>query len=176
MGMKVMRIIKFLVFCVVTLFIALTGLSLLFPSDLRISRVVNVATPKPATLRAIADLQSWEKWNQFVRNPQLTNKKYSPVPSGAGAWFSSDQLKISETGIDTNGIALQWDLKGGKTYQGGIDLLSVNRDSLTVQWWFDLHFRWYPWEKLGAFVYDRKLGPVMEESLDSLRLFLEKSQ
>jgi hypothetical protein len=174
--MKVMRIIKFLVFCVVTLFIALTGLSLLFPSDLRISRVVNVATPKPATLRAIADLQSWEKWNQFVRNPQLTNKKYSPVPSGAGAWFSSDQLKISETGIDTNGIALQWDLKGAKTYRGGIDVLSVNRDSLTVQWWFDLHFRWYPWEKLGAFVYDRKLGPVMEESLDSLRLFLEKSQ
>jgi len=171
-----MRFIKFFVFCVVTLFLALTALSLLFPSDLRISRVTNVPASKARTLQTIADLQSWGKWNQFVRNSQLTNGKYSSPSSGAGAWFSSDQLKISETGTDSNGISLQWDLKGGKTYQGGIDLLSVNWDSLTVQWWFDLHFRWYPWEKLGAFVYDRKLGPVMEESLDSLRLFLEKSQ
>ena len=172
-----MRYIKFFLFAAVTLFLALTGLSLLFPSDLRITRVINVpAASKERTLQTIADLQTWESWNRFVRNSQLTNKKYSPAPAGAGAWFSSDQLKISETGIDTNGIALQWDLKGGKTYMGGIDLLSVNRDSLTVQWWFDLHFRWYPWEKLGAFVYDRKLGPAMEESLDSLRLFLEKSR
>lgn len=171
-----MRFVKFFLFCVLTLFIVLTGLSLLFPSDLRISRVTNVPASKARTLEVIADLQSWGKWNQFVRNPQLTNKKYSATTAGSGAWFSSDQLRVSETGIDSNGIALQWDLKGGKTYQGGIDLLSVNRDSLTVQWWFDLHFRWYPWEKLGAFVYDRKLGPAMEESLDSLRLFLEKSR
>lgn len=171
-----MRYIKFLLFGAITLFLALTALSLLFPSNLRISRVANVPASKARTLDVIADLRSWGQWNRFVRNPQLTNGRYSSPSSGTGARFSSDQLSVSETGIDSNGIALQWDLTGGKTYQGGIDLLSVNPDSLTVQWWFDLHFRWYPWEKLGAFVYDRKLGPVMEESLDSLRLFLEKSR
>lgn len=171
-----MRIIKFFLFGAITLFLALTALSLLFPSNLRISRVTNVPASKARTLEVIADLRSWGQWNRFVRNSQLTNGKYSSPSSGAGARFSSDQLRVSETGIDSNGIALQWDLTGGKTYRGGIDLLSVNPDSLTVQWWFDLHFRWYPWEKLGAFVYDRKLGPVMEESLDSLRLYLEKSR
>src|ERR1700754_1429488 len=56
-----------------------------------------------------------------------------------------------------------------------MDVVAVNRDSLTVQWYFDLTFRWYPWEKMGAFVYDRKLGAAMEESLDSLQLFLKNS-
>jgi len=54
--------------------------------------------------------------------------------------------------------------------------VQVNPDSLTVQWWFELNLRWYPWEKLGVFVYDRKLGPVMEESLDSLKRYVENSR
>jgi hypothetical protein len=171
-----MRYIKFLFISAVSLFLALTALSLLLPSHLRISRVVNVAASRERTAAVIADLRGWNEWNQFVRNTPLTNKQYSTPASGKGAWLSSRELSIHETGADTNGIVLQWDLKGGKRYAGGFDLLSVNRDSLTVQWWFDLYFRWYPWEKLGAFVYDRKLGPAMEESLDTLRQFLEKSQ
>ena len=171
-----MRYIKFLLFAVLSLFIVLTAFSLLFPSDLRISRVINVTASKARTVETIADLRSWGQWNQFVRNTQLTNKQYSSPSGGKGAWLSSDQLAVHEVEADSNGVLLQWDLKGGKRYAGGFDLLTVNPDSLTVQWWFDLHFRWYPWEKLGAFVYDRKLGPAMEESLDSLRSFLEKSR
>ncbi len=168
--------IKFFIIGLLTLFLAMTALSLLLPSNLRISRVVNVSASRARTAAAIADLRGWNDWNQFVRNTPLTNKRYSSPSAGKGAWLSSDQLTIRETVADSNGVVLQWDLKGGKQYAGGFDLLTANSDSLTVQWWFDLHFRWYPWEKLGAFVYDRKLGPAMEESLDSLRLFLEKSR
>ena len=171
-----MRYIKFFLFAAVTLFVVLTAFSLLFPSDMRISRVINVSASKARTLETIADLRSWGQWNQLVRNTQLTNKQYSSPSGGKGAWMSSDQLSVREMETDSNGILLQWDLKGGKRYAGGFDVFTVNRDSLTVQWYFNLHFRWYPWEKLGAFVYDRKLGPVMEESLDSLRAFLEKSR
>lgn len=171
-----MRFVRFFLIGLVTLFLALTALSFLFPSHLRISRVVNVPASRQATTAAIADLRGWEQWNLFVRNTALTNKQYSSPSRGKGAWLSSDQMTIREMDADTNGIVLQWDLKGGKRYAGGFDLLTVNRDSLAVQWWFDLQFRWYPWEKLGAFVYDRKLGPAMEESLDSLRRFLENSR
>lgn len=171
-----MRFVKFFILGVVTLFGVSTGLSLLFPSHLRVSRVVNVAAPRAKVAAVIGDLRSWNEWNSFIRNTSLTNKQYSVPSAGKGAWLSSDQLSVRETAADTNGIAVQWDLKGGKRYAGGFDLLSVNADSLTVQWWFDLNFRWYPWEKLGVFVYDRKLGPVMEESLDSLKRFVEISR
>ncbi|HEY4107816.1 hypothetical protein [Puia sp.] len=171
-----MRFVKFFFLGAVTLFAVFTALSLLFPSHLRVSRVVNVPVSRERTLEAIAELRSWGQWNQLIRNTQLTNLHYSSPSTGKGAWLSSDQLAVHELGADSNGVTLQWDLKGGKRYAGGIDLMTVNRDSLAVQWYFDLDFRWYPWEKMGAFVYDRKLGPAMEESLDSLRLFLEKSR
>lgn len=171
-----MRLLKFAVLGLLTLFIVLTALSLLFPSQLRITRVVNVSAPRTRTATVLADLHSWEEWNRFIRNVPLTNKHFSSPAVGVGATLYSDQYTIRETAADSNGITLQWDLKGGKKYACGFDLLTVNGDSLTIQWWFDLHFRWYPWEKMGAFVYDRKLGPVMEESLDSLREYLEKSR
>ena len=170
-----MRYVKFLILAAVSVFLVLTALSLLFPSHLRISRVINVAASREKVAAVIGDLHSWEEWNGFVRHTPLTHKQYSSPANGKGASLSSDEMTIREIGVDSDGVALQWDLKGGKRYAGGFDLLSVNPDSLTIQWWFNLDFHWYPWEKLGAFVYDRKLGPVMEESLDSLRLFLEKS-
>lgn len=170
-----MRFVKFFIFALVSLFLVFTALSLLFPSHLRVTRVINVSTDKAKTLRVISDIQTWDHWNRFVQNPELTNKKFEPAAPGRG-YFSSDQMTIRLSDLDTTGVALLWDLKHGKQYPGGIDLFYINRDSLTVQWYFDLNFRWYPWEKLGAFVYDRKLGPVMEESLDSLRSYLEKSR
>jgi hypothetical protein len=171
-----MQYLKFGVIGLLALFIVLTGLSLLFPADLRVSRVINVTAPQARTAAVVADLRTWKEWNGFFRSPALTHKRLSSPATGRGAWLASDQLTVRETAADSTGIDLLWELKGGKRYTGGINLLSVNPDSLTVQWWFDLHFRWYPWEKLGAFVYDRKLGPVMEESLDSLRAYLEKSR
>ena len=93
--------------------------------------------------------------------------------SGAGAFLQSDQLRIVEKQVDTAGVLLNWDMINGKQFAGGFQFLSLNPYSLTVQWWFEFHFRWYPWEKLGIFVYDRKLGPVMEESLGALQRFVE---
>ena len=171
-----MRFIRFLLLSLFVLFLVSTLLSLLFPSSLRVMRVINVAASRDKTLAAVSDLRTWTQWNTFVQSPQITNKTWSNFTSGAGAWIHSDQFNIFETGADTSGIVeLSWDLKGGKTYKGGINVYRTFPDSVTVQWWFDLHFRWYPWEKLGVFVYDRKLGPAMEESLTGLKQYVENS-
>ena len=171
----IMRFIRFLLLSVVALFVVSTLLSLLFPSSLRVMRVVNVAASREKTLAAVRDLRAWTQWNEFVRSPQLTHKAWSNSSDGKGAWMRTDQLTVQETGVDTDGIALNWVLTGGKQYAGGISVFQTFPDSVTVQWWFDLHFRWYPWEKLGVFVYDRKLGPAMEESLTGLKEYVENS-
>jgi hypothetical protein len=171
-----MRLIKFAVLAVVTLFLVLTALSLLFPSDLRVARVINVAASPQQVYAAVSDFRTWRGWNDFVSKTPLTNTSYSSPSGGRGAFLRSDQLRIDEKDADSNGILLNWDLTGGKQFIGGFQFLSLNPDSLTVQWWFDFHFRWYPWEKLGIFVYDRKLGPLMEESLKGLKRFVENSR
>jgi hypothetical protein len=171
-----MQYVRFFIISVISIFVVLTALSLLFPADLRVQRVVNIAAPRASVLSVVGDLKTWPEWNQFIRGPGLTHLTISTPSSGAGARLSSDQMTIAETAADSDGIALDWDLKGGKRHAGGIAVGRLNRDSITVEWWFDLHFRWYPWEKLGVFVYDRKLGPVMEQSLDSLRRYMENSR
>ena len=170
-----LRYLRFLLLSVVVLFVVSTLLSLLFPSSLRVMRVVNIAASREKTLAAVNDLRVWTQWNTFVRSPQLTHKEWSNPADGKGAWMRTDQFTIRETGTDTAGIDLNWDMRGGKQYAGGIDVFQTFPDSVTVQWWFDLHFRWYPWEKLGVFVYDRKLGPAMEESLTGLKQYVENS-
>ncbi|HXO75299.1 MAG TPA: SRPBCC family protein [Puia sp.] len=172
-----MKLIKFAFLGLVVFFLVLTALSLLFPSQLRVARVVNIAAPKEKVFAAVSDLRSWKDWNQFLRPNTLSNIRYSSPSAGKGATLEADELTIRETAADTaEGIQLHWNLRGGKEVDGGIQFgSSPNTDSLAVVWYFDLHFRWYPWEKLGIFVYDRKLGPIMEESLTGLKQFVEKS-
>lgn len=170
-----MRYVRFFIISLVSIFVVLTAISLLFPSQMRVSRVVEVAASRQTVLAAVGDLRTWPQWNDLIRSTPLTHKTWSTPSTGVGARFTSDQLSVVETAADTDGVTLTWDLKGGKRYTGGIAVGRVNPDSLTIQWWFDLHFRWYPWEKLGVFVYDRQLGPVMEGSLEELRQYVENS-
>jgi hypothetical protein len=172
-----MRLIKFAFLGLIVLFVVLTGLSLLFPSTIRIGRSVNVAASRRQELwAAVSDFGTWKKWNDFVYQSSMTNVRYSSPSGGAGAYLRSDQLSIRETQADTAGVLLNWDITGGKHFVGGFQFLSENPDSVTVRWWFEFHFRWYPWEKLGIFVYDRKLGPAMEESLGALQRFVENQR
>lgn len=170
-----MRFVKFLLLGLAVLFLVLTGLSLLFPSDLSVSRVINVAAPREKVLDAVGDFRAWKSWNKFLYGNTLTGVRYSSPSAGKGATLTAAELTVRETASDSDGVSLHWDLKGGKQVEGGIRFgrVSPASDSLTIVWYFDLHFRWYPWEKLGVFVYDRKLGPVMEESLTGLKEFLE---
>lgn len=171
-----MRLIRFALLSVVTLFLVMTALSLLFPSNIRVGRVINVTASRKQVAAAVADLRSWEQWNDFVSKTPLTHIRYSSPSAGTGAFLRSDELRIDELEADTSAVLLNWNLTGGKQFAGGFQFVSLNPDSLTVQWWFDLHFRWYPWEKLGVFVYDRKLGPAMEESLKGLKRYVENSR
>ena len=175
--MGIRGLIKYILLSIVTLFVVMTLLSLLFPSEMRVSRVVNLpADARQKTYAAVSDFRAWSQWNDFIRATPLTNKSYSSPSGGAGAWFSSDQLKIDIKEADSGGLVLNWDLKGGRQVRGEFEFMALNSDSLTVRWSFDFHFHWYPWEKMGVFVYDRKLGPVMEESLKGLRQFVENSR
>jgi len=170
-----LRFIRFLLLSLVVLFLVSTALSLLFPSSLRVMREVNVAASQEKTMAVVGDLRTWPQWNKFVQSRELTNKRWSNPSYGKNAWMRADQFTITETVADSGNIGLNWDLRGGKQYAGGFQVSRTFADSVTVQWWFELHFRWFPWEKLGVFVYDRKFGPAMEESLTMLKQYVENS-
>ncbi|MDO6431283.1 SRPBCC family protein [Flavitalea sp. BT771] len=170
-----MRIIKLLLISAIVLFGVMTALSLLFPSRLRLSRAVNIAVPREKVYAAIGDLRQWEEWNAFIRATPLTGKTYSSPATGKGAYLHADQLVLTLVTSAPDSVALDWRLSTGKHFEGGYNILQSGSDSITIQSWFDFHFRWYPWEKLGILVYDKQFGPLMEESLAGLKQYLEKT-
>ena len=168
-----MRIIKLLFISAIVLFGVLTALSLLFPSRLRVSRAINIAASREKIHAAVGDLRHWEDWNTFIRSTPLTGKTYSALTSGKGAFLHSDQLALTLTSTAPDSVTLDWRLSNGKHFVGGYNILQTGSDSITVQSWFDFHFRWYPWEKLGILVYDKQFGPLMEKSLAELKQYVE---
>jgi hypothetical protein len=169
-----MRIIKFFFISAIVLFVVLTALSLLFPSQVHLSRVINVAVPREKIYAAVGDLKTWDQWNRFVYATPLTGKTFSSPSSGKGAFLRSDQLSLEIMTARPDAVTVEWRLSNGKHFNGGYNILESGRDSIAIQSWFDFHFRWYPWERLGVLVYDRQFGPLMEESLLDLKHYLEK--
>ncbi|MDP4151397.1 MAG: SRPBCC family protein [Bacteroidota bacterium] len=170
-----MRFIKLGLISIFVFFLVLTGLTLLFPSDQRISRAINIAAPRERVLAMVGDLRQWERWNKFTSASGLTHVQFSSPSSGPGAFLRADQLRVGIAAASPDSMRLNWDQSGGKSFRGGFQFLQLRPDSLTVQWWFDFHFRWYPWEKMSSLVFDKDLGPVMEESLNSLKQLMENS-
>ena len=42
-------------------------------------------------------------------------------------------------------------------------------DSITLQWYMDVHLKWYPWQKFGSLFYENTYGTVMQQGLENLR-------
>jgi hypothetical protein len=47
-------------------------------------------------------------------------------------------------------------------------------NTVTVQWFMDIHLRWFPWEKFSSLLLEKRYGPMMEQGLDKLKKLLEK--
>jgi hypothetical protein len=169
-----MKIIRLFLISAIVLFMVLTFVFALFPSDIRISRVIDIDAPSAKTDSVIQELKTWDEWNEFVKDPQLTGKQASKPSSGNNAYIRFDQFRVAITDSGTDSISTLWSKKGARPFNGSFLLVPISSGHTVVQWYFDFHFRWYPWEKMGAMFYDKQLGPVMEKSLENLKIYVEK--
>ena len=165
-----MRIFKLILISIIMLCIAVIFVFSLFPSNIRISRVIDIHASKEKIFGVINDINTWKNWNEFVKEANLDNIS---VPSnGKGAYIESSGMRVSITASSVDSVKTQWVQKDKHQFDGGYNLVQTN-DVVVVEWYFNFHFRWYPWEKLGSMFYDKHLGPVMEKSLVNLKNLTE---
>jgi hypothetical protein len=162
-----MKLLKLAIISFIGLFTVITVISLLMPSQVRISRAVDISAPKEKILTHIYYMPAWKEWNKFIDS----------LPSKAltNNFLKNDQLTIAILQRSDSMITANWQQKSGTSFNSGYILIPQPGGSLyTMQWYFDFKLRWYPWEKFQSIVYDQQLGPVMEQSLQQLKKDLER--
>ncbi len=144
-------IASLIVFSVVILF-----LFALFPSDISVSRLVQIRASPQEVQKKISDLKDSKSWNDMmITRPDSNNS------------ISIEVLKVAG---DT--VVTLWK-NGRKSFTGTYIMTEMNGQTV-LEWTLKFHIKWYPWEKLASMFYDKQLGPVMENSLLKLRNELER--
>lgn len=144
----------------------------LFPSDIIVSRVVQIDRSPQEVIRKIDDLREWEKWNALV------NGNYKEADSNRHENLSSDSTSIDLGGaliklikVNQDTVFTLWS-RGNDSFTGNFILTKSNMQTI-LAWDLKFHVKWYPWKKLASMFYDKNLGPLMENSLLALKKELE---
>src|ERR1700704_885536 len=93
----IMRFFRLIIASIIVLFLVVTFLFALFPSTIRISRVIAISSSQEKTSSVINNLNTWSHWNHFINDSFLTNTYVSSPAVGKGAFIKSDQFRILVT-------------------------------------------------------------------------------
>jgi hypothetical protein len=163
-----MRIFKLVFISAVVLFVVILLISLLLPSHVRISRAMDIGVPAEKVTPLLTDIKQWETWNEYIR--AYHNRIAEPE------MLKADEIAIFITGTKNQLVTADWQPPSGNKFGSGFAIVeNASRHTCTVQWYFDFHIKWYPWQKFQSIVYDQQLGPVMEKSLANLKRIAENS-
>ena len=146
-----MKILKLGVISFVVFFVLLYLMSLLIPSHVRISRAINISSTASSIYPYLADTAKWRQWNETdISNIRVDIRKLEPT-------FIQTDWTYNER---TVGSSFRMEESAGVT---------------VVQWYFDFHLKWYPWEKFGSITFDNQFGIPMERSLNNLKKLIDNS-
>lgn len=167
-----MHFIKLGVISVVILFILITIIGLLLPANVRVSRTVDVNATSFKVYDLIADISNWQKWVSGVNE-----NAFQVLSSNSDGKIIKAKIGSNEVSIiiaTQNSIVTLW--KGRNNRQQQSRFVIIQNQSvkvITVNWIFEEHVQWYPWQRISTIMNDKILGPEMEKSLENLKKLAE---
>jgi hypothetical protein len=162
------------------LFIGMTGLilvmlafSVILPSQVMTSKWVRVAQEKDEVIRVLSDLHTWKEWNSLLTGAEGI-KVYDTLLIWRTPNGQENSIKLES--VEANGVSTPVSLNQGKYINSGFSVEKRAADSVQVVWYIIEELKWYPWEKFyGMMAADMK-GPLMQQSLDQLKVYLNSSE
>lgn len=166
-----MRVIKLGIISVIFFSLLITGISLFFPSHVRISKAIDINAPRDTVLGQIKDAANWKKWYPGADTMAL----FIVFDKANGLMLNKEQGVLSITGSTDSSVLASTNGPGTRqAVTGWILYPSATPATVTVQWYMDFHLGWYPWEKFSSLLLEKRYGPVMEKGLGNLKSLLEK--
>ncbi|WP_018625832.1 SRPBCC family protein [Niabella aurantiaca] len=161
-----MKYIKLLFFSAIILLLAVTGVTLLLPSHVRVSRAINLYAGADSVLSEVGDLSRWKNWYPGFDTLQL---KDVTVAGGRVTRATVKNIQLEVTTSADSLVTVQMK-KGVQPVLNSWRLIRyAHSDSLTLQNYMDFNFKWYPWERFSGLLVDRSYGQIMEEGLKKLK-------
>lgn len=161
-----MRIIKLAIISLVFFFLLITGISLFIPSHIRLSKATDIRTSREALRTQLEQPANWQHWYPGADSAGLLTENGKIT----GIITAGNQELLLQT-VSDSAITL---LQRPRNVQSGWILYDGHTPGMiTVQWYADIHLRWYPWEKFSSLLLERRYGPTMEKGLDNLKKLLE---
>ncbi|MBK8953439.1 MAG: hypothetical protein IPM85_15440 [Chitinophagaceae bacterium] len=143
-----MKIIKLGFISILAFAVVITLFSLLIPSHIRISKATDINAVREVIMVQVKDSANWKNWY-----PGADTVKVESAISAV----TDSSVVINTKGRSESGFIL---------YNPGIPGIT------TVQWYMDVHLRWYPWEKFSSLLLEKRYGPLMEQGLDKLKKYV----
>jgi Polyketide cyclase / dehydrase and lipid transport len=167
---KYMRLVKLAIISIIVFSLLITGISLFFPSHVRISKAIDISANKDSLLKQIGDPTNWKNWY-----PGADTSAYFVIAGKIKGIATGDKKALKITEVNDSSVLTMNVGPGSKKGESGWNIFSAGiPNSFTVQWYMDFHLRWYPWEKFSSLLLEKRYGPVMEQGLARLKALLEK--
>ncbi len=153
-----MRFIKLGLISVFIFSLLFTLMSLLIPSQVRISKTINIEASMQTVVSLITDSSRWKEWHPLMQNE--SQRKNVMI-----AMLNKNDSLISArlTNADGKSLIHIWQLH---QYEHG--------DSLLIQSSMEFNLEWYPWKKLGSILYDKTYGSIIEQGLNQMKKIAEQ--
>jgi Polyketide cyclase / dehydrase and lipid transport len=164
------KIFRLLFFSALFLFLLVTGISLFIPSNIRISKAIDIAAPPGTVFRQVSEPVQWKNWFPGLESSRLFYQ--TGVVKGVIINDSSRQyIRITEQKKDEIVTELR---SGSKKIISGWKLINyAQSNSTTLQWYMDFKLRWYPWEKFSSLLFEKSYGLRMEQGLNNIKKLVE---
>jgi hypothetical protein len=165
-------LLKLVIGSIIILSLVILFVFALFPSNVSVTRMVQINCSEDKIRTRIADLRTWKSWNEFAI---IMVGKINPNNKPDSSWVDYLRVngnEISLAGVDQDHVNTIWS-RGDRMFAGQFIISSANKTPVVI-WTMNFDVKWYPWEKLASMFYDKQLGPIMERSLIQLRNELEK--
>ncbi len=178
-GSKRMRLIKTFLTGAIELFIVITLLSLLIPSNVKVSRTTLINnTTKGKVFEQVDNLSNWKNWHPVFKSGERKIIFYPPSitgePTTCKILYGSKTADMRITYADSNLIKFTLKPENENDIQNEIIISTIPQQAnVQVEWRAFNKLKWYPWEKFYGIFIDKLTGPGYEESLKGLKDYLE---
>jgi hypothetical protein len=167
-----MRLIRFIIF-LLGIFIIIFLLSLLLPSNVTITKSVDINASAAKVKDQIVDFEEWKNWYpafkdkniSLIKNPATHH--HLPSVTLEDKKGKSITLDIIDTSKQTIIINLQSSSSTEVNYQFILIPKINNQTQLT--WNVNIKLGWLPWKKMEGILLDKFSGSQYENALNELK-------